>query len=151
MVCRERARRENASIVQVDPVNITSIAGLQVITKSRAGLAASYVGRLTFPLAAPHYLVQMDASEHGITGQRDAIATTVNNGLGMVRNAQKRHDEAIPLLERALRIFEKEHGPRFRDNADVWGNLAMSFAYTGDERRANHARSRAEAILKGAE
>lgn len=82
MVCRERAWRENASIVQVDPVHIISIGGLQVITKSRAGLAASYVGRLTFPLAAPHYLVQMDASEHGITGQRDAIATAVMANLG---------------------------------------------------------------------
>jgi tetratricopeptide (TPR) repeat protein len=80
-------------------------------------------------------------------GSSTAVAL---NGLGTVRNAQERYDEAIPLLERALGIFEKEHGPECRDSADVWGNLAISFAYVGDERRATHALSRAEAILKAA-
>jgi hypothetical protein len=72
--CRERARQVNASIVQVDPVDVASIPGLMVITKARLRLSASYVGRMMFPLAGPQYVVRIDAIEHGVTGQRDAIA-----------------------------------------------------------------------------
>jgi tetratricopeptide (TPR) repeat protein len=81
--------------------------------------------------------------------EREGSSTAIAlNGLGMVRNCQKRYDEAVPLLERALKIFEKEHGPQFQDCGTVWGHLAIAFAYTGDERRANDALSRARAILE---
>jgi tetratricopeptide (TPR) repeat protein len=372
-VCRETASQTSASMVQVDPIQVAAIPGVLVITKARHGLGASYVGRMLFPLVGPHYVVQMEAAENSVTGERDAIAgaalaqigeieleppespgtpgrrikgwfqdpydpaldrdalncvsdderldallpkhplskiravlalirntatldpspalesasswrpatadtseprrgrmpslalgmlcfqaglfhqseqafadsiaeweaggrgadpdlanhlvllglsydcqgkhrdavpifqrseraataalgpdhpvvaQAVNNqaralialndhtaaeplferalamfesvegqetnaavalnGLGMVRNCQERYAEAIPLLERALKIFEKEYGAQFQDCGAVWGHLATAFAHTGDERRANHALSRARAIL----
>lgn len=76
-ICRERARQENASIVQVDPALVASFDGVQVITKARVGMAAAYAGRLTFPLTAPHFVVQIEAVERGTTGQRDAMATAI--------------------------------------------------------------------------
>lgn len=71
------------------------------------------------------------------------------NGLGMVRNRQERYEEAIRLLERALQIFEKTHGPQFEDCGTVWGHLSIAYAGLGDERRARHALSRARAIREG--
>lgn len=372
-LCREAASRANASIVQVDPIEVAAIPGLLLITKARAGLAAVYVGRILLPLEGPHFVIEMHAAEGGITGERDAIvigalaergeieleppespegpsrikgwfqdpydpafdrdalncvsdderldallpkhplskirgtltlirntatldpttalqgvprwprasvdtldprrgrmssgalgmlcfqaglfqqseqafvnsiaeaeaggrspdadlanqllllglacdcqgkhadavpifqrseraaaaslgpdhplvgqavtnqaraliairdytaaeplceralalfeskegegmnAAVALNGLGMVRNSQQRYRDAIPLLERALRIFEKERGPNFEDCGTVLGHLAIAFAHTGDDRRANDAVLRAQAILE---
>jgi hypothetical protein len=74
-VCREKASQANASIVQVDPIEVASIHGLLVIVRARAGLGSSYVGRMLVPLAGPHYVVQMVTVERGVTGQRDAIVS----------------------------------------------------------------------------
>jgi tetratricopeptide (TPR) repeat protein len=134
-------RSERAAVASLGPDHL--LVALAVNNQGRALIA------MKDHIAAEPLFERALARFESTEGQGSNTAIALN-GLGMVRNAQKRHGEAIPLLERALRIFEKEHGSQFRDNADVWGNLAMSFACIGDERRANHARSRAEAILKGA-
>ncbi len=83
--CRRSALLADASIVQVDPVPVAGLPGLVVITKTRVGMAASYVGRLIAPLAGPHVVVSMEAIEHGTTGIRDALATAALAESGELR------------------------------------------------------------------
>jgi hypothetical protein len=84
-VCRETASLANSAIVQVDPIEVAAIPGLLLITKARAGLGSLFVGRLVFPLAGPHYVVEVVSSEGGVTGQREAIATAALAQRGELR------------------------------------------------------------------
>ena len=79
-------------------------------------------------------LQMFDARE----GQQTNAAIALN-GLGMVRNAQERRAEAIPFLEKALKIFETTIGPAAPDCGDVWLNLARAYAHVGDVERAQQA------------
>jgi tetratricopeptide (TPR) repeat protein len=68
------------------------------------------------------------------------------NGLGLVRNSQRRYAEAISYFERALEIFEKVHGPGFADCATVLRNIASAFRGLGDSRKEAEALERARRI-----
>jgi predicted Zn-dependent protease len=67
----------------------------------------------------------------------------------MVPIPQERHAEAVPLLEESLHWFQQANGHEIPDCADVWSNLAVAFANTGDQKRARHASANAQAIREG--
>jgi len=71
------------------------------------------------------------------------------NGLGLVRNSQGRHAEALVYFEQALTIFEKVHGPQFPDCADVLRNMAAAFQGLGEGRKASEALAHARQVQAG--
>jgi hypothetical protein len=75
---------------------------------------------------------------HALEGQQTNAAIALN-GMGMVRNAQERWAEAIPFLEKALKIFDAAIGPDAPDCGDVSLNLARAYAHVGDVERAQQA------------
>ncbi len=132
-------RSERAAVAALGPDDL--LVGQSVNNQARARIAIH-----DHAAAEPQFeraLALFESKE----GQQSNTAIALN-GLGMVRNAQQRYDDAIPLLERALKIFEKEYGPECPDCGTVWGHLAIAFAHTGDERRAKDAMALARHISK---
>ena len=79
-------------------------------------------------------------------GNTSELAVAVN-ALGIVRQSQTRHAEAIACFERALKLFETLHGPNFPDGAGILNNLARSAEATGDQVGSARARKRAQEIV----
>ena len=79
------------------------------------------------------------------SGNTSELAVAMN-ALGIVRQSQTRHAEAIVCFERALKLFETLHGPNYADCADVLNNLAKSAEATGDRVGSARARKRAQGI-----
>jgi tetratricopeptide (TPR) repeat protein len=114
-------------------------------TRARANMARIYAGLGRAAEAEPLLADVVPRLEAANTEDELAVAL---NAFGLVRQAQTRHGEALTYFERALAIFEKQHGPEFRDCADVLQNLAWSVEFLGDAKRARQARARAEKIRR---
>src|ERR1700749_1352276 len=67
-----------------------------------------------------------------VSGKEDTNEAIALHGLGAIRNEQHRHADAVTLLEQALAIFERAHGPDFEDCARTCLQLATAFAHLGD-------------------
>src|SRR5262245_58187232 len=74
--CRRSAEAEGGAIVSVDTVNIARILCLKAIEKYERPPGYDYKGTITIPLAASHYEIVMNATEHGTTGVREALVTS---------------------------------------------------------------------------
>ena len=68
------------------------------------------------------------------------------NALGLVRQSQARHSEAISCFQRTLTLFEELHGPDFAECATVLNNLARSADAVGDRVGSARALKRAKEI-----
>lgn len=78
-------------------------------------------------------------------GNTSELAIAVN-ALGLVRQSQMRHADALVCFERALSLFEQLHGPDFGECATVLRNMARSKLATGDRVGGTSAVRRAEGI-----
>ena len=131
---------ETAALAVSPPVD--PIVGQAVNNQARAFLA------LNEPAAAEPLFTRALALFEADGDCPPSNVAIALNGLGMARNAQGRHEEAIPVLEEALEIFETEHGFKFPDCADVLSNLAVAFSGKGDQRQAKRTGARADEIRK---
>lgn len=82
------------------------------------------------------------------TGNKSELAIALN-ALGLVRQSQTRHADALAGFKRALTLFEELHGPNFLECATVLKNIARSADATGDRVEREWAQKRARRILRG--
>jgi tetratricopeptide (TPR) repeat protein len=80
-------------------------------------------------------------------GHNESELAVALNAMGLVRQSQHRHHEALPWFERALGLFEKLEGPDYQECATVLRNLSVSAAETGDHVGSRRAAKRAQKIL----
>ena len=70
------------------------------------------------------------------------------NAMGLVRQTQNRHAEAIACFDRALTLFETLQPPEPDGCATALRNMAQSAEALGDAERGRQALARAESILR---
>jgi tetratricopeptide (TPR) repeat protein len=78
----------------------------------------------------------------------DSELAVALNALGLARQCQQRHAEALACFDRALALFEKLKGPDYIECATVLRNLANSAEEQGDLVGARRARNRADKIAR---
>jgi tetratricopeptide (TPR) repeat protein len=120
--------------------------GLETV-RARANLARVYAGLGRHEEAEPLLTEVVPIFE---AEKNDSELSLALNAMGLVRQAQGRHTEAMPCFERTLALFETLHGPDFFDCATVLRNIARSADALGDVMRSKQALKRAEKILRGA-
>lgn len=72
---REQAALSGAAIVEVERATVASRLAQRVITKARQGHGSAYTGRFELAIGAERYEVRVEAAEHGVTGQREALVS----------------------------------------------------------------------------
>jgi tetratricopeptide (TPR) repeat protein len=75
-------------------------------------------------------------------------ATIALTGLGLIRQGQGRHAEAIAYFDRSLAIHEKVHGLNSGECAELLHSLSRSCEAVGERRRAIEAARRALSIKR---
>jgi tetratricopeptide (TPR) repeat protein len=113
--------------------------------RARANLGRAYAALQRPGLAEPLLLEAISFFESEHNESELAVAL---NAMGLVRQSQQRHEEALPWFERALALFEKLKGPEFYECATVLRNLSVSAAATGDHVGSRRAAKRAEKIWR---
>jgi tetratricopeptide (TPR) repeat protein len=113
--------------------------------RARANLARTYAGLGRGDEAEPLLQEVIPIFE---AQDNEGELSVALNALGLVRQGQNRHVEAIALFERALAVFEKLKGPDYQECATVLRNLARSAAARGDDIASRRALTRAERILQ---
>ena len=111
--------------------------------RARANLARTYAALRRPDDAEPLLDAVIPAFE--AQGNESELAVAVN-ALGLVRQSQNRHADALSCFERALALFEKLKGPDFVECATVLRNIARSADATGDQVGSRRALSRAGKI-----
>ena len=136
--------------VQIQQAWKAEIAKLNAIGVERAGSSIrkfgnwlEYWARYGFALAVLEPL--LCRQETLLLEDHDEIANT-SNSLGSSYVTLARFDEAMPLLKRALAIWEKAHGSEYPDTALVINNLAGLLQDLGDYAGAEPLLRRALAI-----
>ena len=74
-------------------------------------------------------------------------ATSLNN-LALLYEAQGKYEQAEPLLQRALAIWEQQLGPEHPDTATSLNNLALLYYTQGKYEQAEPLYQRALAIVE---
>ena len=81
------------------------------------------------------------------TNNKSELGVTVN-ALGLIRQSQNRHAEALACFERALPMYEAAVGSDHPECAAILRNIARSAEATGDRVRSAGALKRAEGIQR---
>lgn len=113
--------------------------------RARANLSRAYVAAGRFTDAEPMLLQAIPLFEADQNGGELSVAL---NALGLVRQSQDRHAEAMDCFERTLTLFEELDKKNFDERAAVLRHLARSAAATGDEVRSRGALMRAEEMAR---
>jgi hypothetical protein len=113
--------------------------------RARANLARVYAGLGRADDAEPLLSEVLPILEAPGTVSEHAVAV---NALGLVRQLQGRHAEALACFERAHAGFVQAHGPDFVDCATTLRNAARSAEALGDQVRSRQALAQADRILR---
>jgi tetratricopeptide (TPR) repeat protein len=115
-------------------------------THSRAGVEAYKAGR--YPEAEKQFLAALEVAE--TFGPEDPRLATSLNNLAELYRAQGKLQEALPLYQRALAIWEKALGPNHPDVAQSLNNLAALYEAQGKLQEALPLYQRSLAIAEKA-
>ena len=113
--------------------------------RARANLARVYVSLGRCEEAEPLLTEVLPLFEDQRNNAELAVAV---NAMGLVRQTQNRHAEAIACFDRALTLFETLQPPEPDGCATALRNMAHSAEALGDAERGRLALARAESILQ---
>lgn len=112
--------------------------------RARANLARSYAALGRHQEAEPLLRQVIPIFEAQENESELAVAV---NALGLVRQSQDRHAEALVEFQRALTLFEKLKGPDYVECGTVLRNISRSAEATHDRVGSRRAMERAERIF----
>ena len=73
--CRRKADADGGAIVSVELVDVAGIPCLMAIDKYERHPSYDYKGAITIPAGGSHFVIEVNAAEHGVTGMREAVVT----------------------------------------------------------------------------
>eukprot|EP00633_Aureoumbra_lagunensis_P002866 CAMPEP_0197302774 /NCGR_PEP_ID=MMETSP0890-20130614/51260_1 /TAXON_ID=44058 ORGANISM="Aureoumbra lagunensis, Strain CCMP1510" /NCGR_SAMPLE_ID=MMETSP0890 /ASSEMBLY_ACC=CAM_ASM_000533 /LENGTH=633 /DNA_ID=CAMNT_0042782465 /DNA_START=287 /DNA_END=2188 /DNA_ORIENTATION=+ len=122
----KKALKKNTTLSKlVDDSKVEKVLSPDELFELHSNIGLSFMLQVAdFDLAYEHLSVARDISQKNFGTKSSKFATGLNN-LALLLEKQGEYDEAKPLYERAIEIWEKVHGPNHPEVATGLNNLAL--------------------------